>query len=101
MTMKYGEPWVTRKEKSTRHDYWPYIDDCDGNLVRGDVSARNTARIVACVNALAGVPHPEKLPALLSVIKKMQVAETDEDIDAEIPKLFEEYRQLLMWPLPS
>jgi|SRR3972149_4593777 len=55
----------------------PNIVDADGEVISGfdsyDVyilpDSEDCARIVSCVNALAGVPRPEGIPALIAAAK--------------------------------
>jgi len=42
-----------------------FAEICDGDIDTDVIMAR----VVACVNALAGVPHPERLPGLLAALK--------------------------------
>ena len=80
----YGEPW--RIEERTNSDYEKYdqIIDATG----GDVTGAGTCggdcydcgaypcnshepRIVACVNALAGIPSPAGIPGLIAAVTKI------------------------------
>lgn len=81
---KYGEPWVldnrttyeinddgTEGEVTT--GWWKYADDDKERheIDTGDYFTPRIAtakRVVACVNALAGAEHPERLRKLLTTL---------------------------------
>lgn len=51
----YGDPW--RISKDEKYDI-AYVVDCNDAVVCGDVAGEDAARIIACVNALAGIEDP-------------------------------------------
>lgn len=55
---KYMEPWT--------HTWPDWIRTNDGSLVR---TPKMVERIVTCVNACAGIPHPERLPGLMEAVR--------------------------------
>lgn len=61
---QYGEPWRLSEP------HGKYIMDNAGAYLPNEMAGKHGARIVACVNACAGIPHPERLPALLAAIRQ-------------------------------
>lgn len=57
---KYMEPWT--------HTWPDWIRTNDGSLVR---TPKMVERIVTCVNACAGIPHPERLPELVEAVTEL------------------------------
>ena len=61
---EYGEPW-----RYLPDDQWGIIADCNGGVIvettSGDILESDTARIVACVNAMQGIPNPEAVRELI------------------------------------
>ena len=75
---EYGEPW-----RYLPDDQWGIIADCNGGVIvettSGDILESDTARIVACVNAMQGIPNPEAVRELIRWAKIWNVTlETDE-----------------------
>ena len=65
---EYGEPW-----RYLPDDQWGIIADCNGGVIvettSGDILESDTARIVACVNAMQGIPNPEAVRAVLDAAR--------------------------------
>lgn len=91
---KFGEP--------LREDEYINIVDRDGNpiaaMVYTMVGRENAAtpdqreRIIACVNAMAGIPHPERLGALLEACAGREQAGATSH---EVTPIMEAYRALM------
>ena len=78
----YGEPWRYVRDNdgprllgNTVGGECLFADICDGDI-ETDVAMR---RAVICVNAIAGVPVPEKLPELLAALLALSAAEDKYD----------------------
>lgn len=64
----YMEPWT--------HTWPDWIRTNDGSLVR---TPKMVERIVTCVNACAGIPHPERLPELVEAVRELNDATEEYD----------------------
>ena len=76
---KYGEPWG---HNPASNDHAAYIHDKDGRWVLDNDCEDENERICACVNALAGVAKPAKIPALLEACKEWYGGSVDSSDDA-------------------
>ena len=88
MTTHTQEPW----KQHTWHD--GYIDGEDGRTIAHAVTTHDAARIVACVNACAGIPTaalPESVQMSLSSLeaRQMQLVSERDELEAEIARLRE------------
>lgn len=73
---KYGEPWIVGKGI-----YSDMIYRSDGaaiakaaNRLKAEEYDLCNERIASCVNALAGIPHPEHLPEMLAAVRAGKAA---------------------------
>ena len=80
----YGEPWALGVVSYGCDSFSFRMATRDGTAVR--FGWADWDRIAACVNAMAGVPHPEKLPELLAACKAVKL---DTDIEPDERLSFE------------
>lgn len=68
------EPWKCDSPKGCDFvvsDYGTVIATCFGEIGNDHVRFENASRIVACVNACAGIVHPEKIPEMIAKAKQL------------------------------
>ncbi len=70
---KFGEPWARENSRPHVSHSRDMIYKADSTRVCDTRNDTETAkRIVACVNALANVPHPERIGALLEAAGRVE-----------------------------
>ena len=70
----YGEPWQLKIMRDDEGDRCCCIVDAHGNVLASEAcpfDEREYERIIACVNALASVPRPDGVPALVDLARRI------------------------------
>ncbi len=88
---QFGEPWVI-EEIPREAGYYRILNrhGQSGEPIRTHGDPSRMVRVVACVNALAGVVHPERLGDLLAAFQRLKDGHEIWLTDGDIPEKFKD-----------